>query len=133
MSGKTTMSSTCQAFPSKGTSSRMRFRENVHFVYLLCRWVGKIYALVELLRRVYASVHLWASTRRGRFQVSDGYICDWKNKTQYTLAEHIERLIGNVRSKLSSYNGVAFPRHRQQIKVAKRDLFYSISPRSSGP
>lgn len=36
------------------------------------------------------------------FKHPDGYICDLKNRTEYTLAEHIERLFGNAKSKLEN-------------------------------
>ena len=75
--------------------------ENVHFCVFM-QMGGKIYALVSFCGRYTRQFTFGQAPAAEDFKYPDGYICDWKNKTEYTLAEHIERLIGNVRSKLET-------------------------------
>lgn len=75
--------------------------ENAHFCVFI-QMDGEICALVSFYGRYTRQFTFGTAPAAEDFKYPDGYICDWKNKTEYTLAEHIECLIGNARSKLET-------------------------------
>ncbi len=75
--------------------------ENAHFCVFI-QMDGEICALVSFYGRYTRQFTFGPAPAAEDFKYPDGYICDWKNKTEYTLAEHIECLIGNARSKLET-------------------------------
>ena len=56
---------------------------------------GEIRAIVSFYGRYTRRFTFGQAPAAGDFRYPAAYICDWRNKDEYTLAEHIERLTGH--------------------------------------
>ena len=75
--------------------------KDAHFC-VFTQMEGEIRALVCFYGRYTRQFAFGQALAKEDFKYPGGYICDWRNKDEYTLAEHIERLIGNVKQNLES-------------------------------
>lgn len=70
------------------------FPEDAHFCAFM-QAEGEIRALVSFYGRYTRQFIFGQAQGAGDFRYPAAYICDWRNKDEYTLAEHIERLTGH--------------------------------------
>lgn len=77
--------------------------EDAHFC-VFTQIGDEIRALVCFYGRYTRQFTFGQAPDAGDFKYPEGYICDWKNKAEYTLAEHIENLVSGRRTRLKNNN-----------------------------
>lgn len=65
--------------------------EDAHFCVFM-QMEGEIRALVSFYGRYTRQFVFGKPPAENDFKYSEGYVCDWRGKAEYTLAEHIKRL-----------------------------------------
>ena len=63
---------------------------------------GELRALVSFYGRYTRQFTLGAPAGSADFSFPEGYVCDWKNKEEFTLQEHMERLVGRRRDEIEN-------------------------------
>ena len=63
---------------------------------------GALRALVSSSGRYTRQFTLGAPAGAADFSFPEGYVCDWKNKEEFTLQEHMERLVGRRRDEIEN-------------------------------
>lgn len=94
-------SAICPAYQPARLTPAPALPEDAHYCLFL-QVEGELRALVSFYGRYTRQFTLGAPAGAADFSFPEGYVCDCKNKEEFTLREHMERLVGRRRDEIEN-------------------------------